>query len=192
MLSPASAHFRPKVGHLKRHMKMMFFTKRQANNRFATKASVFTKAETNARIQDLRFGAVPAGTTIRGAVGGDFDSGTTAEIDWGVIVSLPVPASAPLSDNHIFINVAGWQQGDGQTQPDTTDTDPGCTGSPANPTAPPGKVCVYVAGGDNANDVNGYSVIPGTGASPFGFKVSWKSNDTGDTFLDAVWAYTAN
>jgi hypothetical protein len=41
-----------------------------------------------------------------------------------------------------------------------------------NPTAPAGKVCVYVAGGDNANDVNGYSIRPGTGASPYGFKVA--------------------
>ncbi len=167
-----------------------FFTKEQVNNQFARKDSVFTKAETDQRINTLRFGAAPPGTTIRGAVGGDFDAHTAAEIDWGVVASLPVPASAPLSDDHVFINVSGWQQGNGQTQPDTTDTDPGCTGSPANPTAPAGKVCVYVAGGDNANDVNGYSVLPGTGATPLGFKVSWKSNATGDTFIDAVWAYT--
>jgi hypothetical protein len=181
MLSPASAHLR-RFGHLKTHMREV--ARKQATQRI--------NALVPDRIQALRFDAVPAGTTIRGAVGGDFDAHTAAEIDWGVIVSLPVPASAPLSDNHVFINVAGWQQGDGQTQPDTTDTDPGCTGSPTNPTAPKGKVCIYVAGGDNASDVNGYSVLPGTGASPYGFKVSWKSNDTGDTFIDAVWAYTAN
>jgi hypothetical protein len=64
-------------------------------------------------------------------------------------------------------------------------------GSPANPTAPAGKVCIYVAGGDNAVDVQGYSVLPGTGASPYGFELKWTNTTTGDTFIDAVWAYKA-
>jgi len=140
---------------------------------------------------DLMFGTVPSGRTIRGAVGGDFDA-AAALTDWGVIVSLPSKARNALSDDEVFINVAGWQSGDvGQVQPTTTDTDAGCTGTPANPTAPAGKVCIYVAGGDNAQDVNGYSVLPGTGASPYGFKLKWENTGTGDTFIDAVWAYTA-
>jgi hypothetical protein len=117
MLTPASAHL-GEFGHLKTHMREV--ARKQATQRI--------NALVPGRIQALRFGAVPAGRTIRGAVGGDFDAHTAGEIDWGVIVSLPVPASAPLSDDHVFINVAGWQQGDGQTQPDTTDTDAGCTG----------------------------------------------------------------
>lgn len=154
-------------------------------------ANTFTKAETDARIDTQRFAVVPSGTTIAGAVGGDFDAHNNL-LDWGVIVSLPAPAASPLSDAEVAIDVSGWVSGDvGQVQPTTSDTDPGCTGTPAEPTAPTGKVCVYVAGGDNAQDVNGYSVLPGTGASPFGFKLAWTNTGPGDTFIDAVWAYTA-
>jgi hypothetical protein len=117
---------------------------------------------------------------------------SAALTDWGVIVSLPSKARNALSDDEVFINVAGWQSGDvGQVQPTTADTNAGCTGTPANPTAPAGMVCIYVAGGDNAQDVNGYSVLPGTGESPYGFKLKWENTTTGDTFIDAVWAYTA-
>jgi hypothetical protein len=139
----------------------------------------------------LAFATVPSGRTIRGAVGGDFDAAASV-LDWGVILSLPAKARAALSDDDVFVNVAGWTSGDvGQVQPTTTDTDAGCDGSPANPTAPAGKVCIYVAGGDNAEDVQGYSVLPGTGASPYGFKLKWTNTATGDTFIDAVWAYQA-
>jgi hypothetical protein len=139
----------------------------------------------------LMFGTVQSGRTIRGAVGGDFDAAAPVT-DWGVIVSLPAKAANALSDDDVFVNVAGWESGDlGQVQPTTTDTDAGCTGSPANPTAPAGTVCIYVAGGDNALDLNGYSVLPGTDASPYGFKLKWENAATGDTFVDAVWAYRA-
>jgi hypothetical protein len=99
----------------------------------------------------LLFGTVPSGRTMRGAVGGDVDAAQAAG-DWGVITSLPMKASEGLSDDDVFVNVAGWTDAGGQTQPTTTDTNAGCTGSPANPTAPAGKVCIYVAGGDNAAD----------------------------------------
>jgi len=133
---------------------------------------------------------VPAGQTLRGAIGADFTAAAGAE-DFGTIASLPIPASNPLSDGDVSVNVNTWGDGGGQTQPSTTDTSAGCSGSLAEPTAPAGKVCIYVAGGDNAIDVNGFSVIPGSGASPYGFKLGWTSNGAGDTFIDAVWAYTA-
>jgi hypothetical protein len=191
MLSPASAHFRPKIPHIKQHMKKFFYTKAQANARFAEKGTAFTKAETDQRINTLRFEPVPSGTTIRGAVGADFHAENAPERDFGVDVSLPVPAANPISDDEVSINVTGWVSGNGQTQPTTTDTNPGCTGTPANPTAPAGHVCIYVAGGDNAVNVDGFSVLPGTGASPYGFKLGWDVAAPGDTFIDAVWAYTA-
>ena len=139
----------------------------------------------------LMFGTVPSGRTIWGAVGGDFDAAAPVT-DCGAIVSLPAKARNALSDDDVFVNVAGWESGDvGQVQPTTTDTNAGCTGSPASPAAPADVVCIYVAGGDNAANVNGYSVRPGTDASAYGFKLSWENTDTGDTFIDAVWAYTA-
>jgi hypothetical protein len=71
----------------------------------------------------------------------------------------------------------------------TSDTSARCTGTLARPTAPRGKVCIYVAGGDNAANVSGYSVRPGTDESRFGFKLKWDAMHNGDTFIDAVWAY---
>lgn len=161
------------------------------DGRVVKDGTVGTEDLSTAAKNELAFATVPSGQTIRGAVGGDFDASAPIT-DWGVIASLPAQARNALSDDDVFINVAGWQSGDvGQVQPTTTDTNAGCSGSPANPTAPVGKICIYVAGGDNAQDVNGYSVLPGTGASPYGFKLKWENPGTGDTFIDAVWAYTA-
>jgi hypothetical protein len=134
---------------------------------------------------------VPSGQTIRGAVGADDHAFDASASDFGIDVSFPMPAANDLGDNEVFVNVAGWQDAGGQTAPTTTDTDPGCTGTPAVPVAPPGKVCIYVSGADHAFNLNGYSVLFGTGESPFGFKLKWDASQTGDTFVDATWAYTA-
>lgn len=133
---------------------------------------------------------VPSGKTIQGAVGGDFASETDGG-DWGVIVSLPLKARNDLTDTDVHVNVSTWVDAGAQTPPTTTDANAGCSGTVANPTAPAGDVCVYVAGGDNAQDLFGYSIVPGTGGSPYGFKLSFTSPITGDTYIDAVWAYTA-
>jgi hypothetical protein len=136
--------------------------------------------------------SVPSGQTIRGAVGGDFHAyDATQASDFGVDVSLPMPAPVGLTDDDVFVNVNFWQDGGGQTAPTTTDTNAGCTGTLDEPTAPPGKVCIYVTGADQAFNLNGYSVRFGTEASKYGFKLKWDASTQGDTFVDAVWAYTA-
>ncbi len=148
-------------------------------------------------------GFVKPGMTVRGTIGGDFPAFTTGpnntcpnNCSWEGYASLPFPAHHVLTDSDVSVNVAGWVSGDtGQTQPTTTDTSAGCTGTPANPTAPAGKVCIYVAGGDNAEDLKGYSVLPGTSGSRYGFKLHWVSTGVGsanNTFIDAVWAYTGD
>jgi hypothetical protein len=134
---------------------------------------------------------VPSGQTIRGAVGGDFHAFDSTASDFGVDVTLPIPARNALSDADVFVNVSGWQDAGGQTAPTTSDADAGCTGSPVAPTAPAGKVCIYVSGADHAFNLSGYSVLAGTGASPYGFKLKWDASTAGDTFVDATWAYTA-
>jgi hypothetical protein len=137
--------------------------------------------------------AAPApGSLLRGAVGADFDSqlppGGLVGADFGVDVSLPQRAGNALGDNDVYIKLR-WTDGGGQTIPTTSDTSAGCTGTLAFPTAPRGKVCIYIAGGDNAANVSGYSVRPGTGESRYGFKLKWDAMHNGDTFIDAVWAY---
>ena len=84
-----------------------------------------------------------------------------------------------------------WQNGGGRAlQPRPTPT-PRCNGTPGNPTAPAGEVCIYVSGADNAENLSGYSVLFGTGASRYGFKLKSDPRAAGDTFVDATWAYTA-
>jgi hypothetical protein len=138
---------------------------------------------------------LPSGKTLRGAVGADFDA-AAAIGDWGAIATLQFPAPVALGDADVYIDVDGWTSGDdGQVKPEPADDEADgntvCTGSPETPTAPAGKVCVYVAGGDNAIEVSGYSVRPGADKSPYGFKLAWTNKNVGDTFIDAVWAYTA-
>jgi hypothetical protein len=135
---------------------------------------------------------VPSGATIQGAVGGDFDA-HAAVLDWGIDASLPARARNFLRDADVYVSVSQWVSGAaGQVKPTTTDTNAGCTGTRSNPTAPAGKVCIYVTGGNNAQDLKGYSIVPGarTG-NPLGFKLLWTNTTTGDTFIDAVWAYHA-
>jgi hypothetical protein len=134
---------------------------------------------------------VPSGETIHGAVGADFHAFDNSASDFGTDVTLPMPAPQDLTDDDVFVNVDGWQDAGGQTPPTTTDTDPGCDGTPEAPTAAPGEVCIYVSGADHAFNLAGYSVLFGTEGSPYGFKLKWDASQVGDTFVDATWAYTA-
>src|SRR3712207_4833178 len=52
---------------------------------------------------------VPSGKTIRGAVGGDFHAYDALSRDFGVDVTLPIPAANGLGDDDVYVNVAGWQ-----------------------------------------------------------------------------------
>ena len=134
---------------------------------------------------------VPHGKTLRGAIGADYHAFDNTASDFGVDMTMPMSAPVGLSDDDVFVNVLHWQNAGGQTAPTTTDTNPGCTGTPENPTAPGGKVCIYVSGADHAFNLAGYSVLFGTGASKYGFKLKWDASQVGDTFVDATWAYTA-
>ena len=137
--------------------------------------------------------AVTAGVIQRGVVGGDFDTqlppGGLVGADWGVDESFHPAADNLIHDGNVFIVVSGWQNAGGQTAPTTSDGPGPCTGTINNPTAPPGDVCIYVTGSDNAVNLAGDSVAFGTGGSKFGFKLLWDSAHNGDSYVDAVWAY---
>jgi len=158
---------------------------------------------TRAQLQQI---GVRSGATIRGVIGGDFPAPATGpntecpnNCSWAGYASLPFPTPNTLTDSDVLVDNTTWVSGDtGQTQPVLDSSESGspaaCTGTVANPTAPAGKVCIYIAGGDNAADVAGYSVVPGSGGSQFGFKLHWVSTGPGtanNTFIDAVWAYHA-
>ncbi|MDX6592379.1 MAG: hypothetical protein QOJ13_1575 [Gaiellales bacterium] len=117
-------------------------------------------------------------------VGGDFDTqlpgGGTVGADWGIDASFQRTANNTIRD--VDVKVVGTGSGD---PGDFT----GCSGSTTNPTAPKGKVCIYLIGSGSATNIRGVTPVPGTGTgSRFGFKLIWDATGNGDTFVDAVWA----
>jgi hypothetical protein len=132
------------------------------------------------------FDTVPSGTTIHGVVGLDVDA-TAAGGDWGTLETMGMPGTAELTDDDVAINVDGWEDLGGNTAPTTTDADADCTGTPTNPTAPAGTVCIYVLHATNAQDLFGYGV-----GSDQGFKLNFTNVLEGDSFVDATWAYTGS
>jgi hypothetical protein len=141
-----------------------------------------------------------SGVTVRGVVGGDFEgfaaqAGGPCEdnCDWGVDASLPFPAPVGLTDATVLVDTSLCLADCPGISADGTESGSAgtCLGSLTTPTAPAGKVCIYVAGAANAVELAGYSVMPGTGSSKYGFKLKWVSTTADDSFVDAVWAYTA-
>ena len=116
-------------------------------------------------------GTIPPGTTITGtwAVPGS---------DGNAAVSFPIPAATALSDADV--NFA----------PDasavTADDDPACAGSLTQPTAPRGKVCLYVqVVGAGAGSLSGYAI------DRFGFFVYGLQSSPNNAAARGTWAFTA-
>jgi hypothetical protein len=128
---------------------------------------------------------VASGQTVRGVVGIQAEN-PTLNGSFGDNASLPLPAASALADANVSVNIAGYLAQGGSTAPTTNDANPGCTGSPSNPTAPAGTVCIYVLHSNNATNLTGSGF-----GSPYGFKLSWTAPATGTTYVEAVWAYTA-
>jgi hypothetical protein len=129
------------------------------------------------------FTASPSQTpTIKGMVGADHDvlrTGGTG-VDLGIDASFQRPANNLIHDGDVkVVGTGSGDSGDGFN----------CNGSAANPTAPKGKVCVYLIGSGNATNIRGVTPVPGTGGSRFGFKLIWDATGDGDSFVDATWAY---
>ena len=120
--------------------------------------------------------------TITGMIGADYDSqlpaGSINGADWGIDGSFKLPANNLIHDTDVKV-----KGGD-----DKADFN-GCGGTAAAPTAPKGKVCIYLIGSGNAANIRGVTPVPGTGGSRFGFKLIWDAPANGDTYVDAVWAY---
>jgi hypothetical protein len=134
-------------------------------------------------------GAQTTGFTTRGVIGADVTGiAIPGGDDWGALSSLNGRV-ALTSIRDADVAVVDNQAPSGVTSGDEGDST--CTGGVFNPTAPPDVVCVYISNGDNAVDVRGVSVLPGTAnGSKFGFKIVWSTpNDDADSFVEATWAY---
>jgi hypothetical protein len=131
------------------------------------------------------------GVTIRGVIGVDVEgvAGLTDGGDWGAVASIGGRgATTRLSDSDVAVDAALPA---GVTNVSVGDaTDHRCSGTWREPTAPPDTVCIYIANADNAVDIHGVSISPGSAGTKFGFKIVWShAVDNEDSFVDAVWAY---
>jgi hypothetical protein len=134
----------------------------------------------SANYQTFTERSIPSGTTVTGAFGISLNatgSGTTNTVlTQGV--SLPGTASAVLTDANVNFG-AGSGAGD---------VDAACTGSAGNPTAPAGKVCLYLSGTLGIGTSVVGNALP-VGGSRYGFEVQATQADLA-TGVWGTWAYT--
>jgi hypothetical protein len=140
---------------------------------------------------------IPSGTTVTGAfgIGANVTAAVTVSVDPSPptataatavasdlrqVVQLPGPAPADLSDATVNFANAG-----------TADADPSCTGTAAAPTAPAGKVCLYLSSSPGAGTAVDGQAIPGLAGSRSGFVVHATNAALGETGAIGTWAYTA-
>ncbi len=124
---------------------------------------------------------IPPSVTVTGEVAWDSHNAESAVGQDLIVAQLPGVAPVRLVSGSVNFSATSGSVGDA----DTT-----CNGTVASPSAPSGKVCVYLAGSDG--------IVPGTlqGIESFlptrGFAIVWTPDGTnGDAYLNATWAYTA-
>lgn len=126
------------------------------------------------------WGAVPSGQTVVGEGSYDITSSVIAGDD---VITISLPARAPVALTSANVNFAP----DGRTA--TSDDDAACTGSSTAPTAPAGKVCIYIQTLSNVVSAVGDG-SPNLPTSVFRIRVITGTVAT-DTYLLYTWAYTA-
>ena len=143
---------------------------------------------------------IPSGVTVTGAfgIGSNVTAAVTVSIDPQTlppttdtatttmtsdirqVVQLPGPAPADLSDATVNFANAG-----------AADADPACSGTATAPTAPAGKVCLYLSSGAGAGTIVDGQAIPGLAGSRSGFVVHAANTTLGEVGAFGTWAYTA-
>jgi len=139
------------------------------------------------------FNTIPAGTSVYGAVGGDFHSGSSAG-EWGATASMMgIP---PVSFNNTLVVIRNNSNVDNNCANGSTclsneelSYQQYCGGSVEAPSASPGWICIYPTAAVNATQLRALAVPNGTGS--YGFTVKWVTATSGPTIFRGVWAYTA-
>lgn len=126
---------------------------------------------------------IPSGTTAIGLWGGGH---AVVETNNGgdFLVSLPGPAKEPLSETDV--NFAADDNA-------AEDPDPECTGTPEQPTAPAGKVCLYAGSNVGGSPTYRGDEFDGSALDALGFVVVIGGQPTPPNTIEAhgSWAYTA-
>lgn len=125
---------------------------------------------------------IPTGITVTGnAVWDSQSAGGTPGADTDSLY-VPFGAQAPVALTSTQVNIATAGFGD---------SDATCTGTVLAPTAPAGKVCIYVSAWGAVVE----STLAGnrTALNKAGFQIDWESDGIlgEDAFVYATWAYTA-
>ena len=136
-------------------------------------------------------GTIPAGKTVTGAWGGEYAAVTG--IPTFVRLAIGFPVKAPSLLTNAQVNTA--------PHADAGDPDAACAGTVGAPTAPPGKVCIYIGLPTNQFvTVDGHKLIvplidPAVPGDELGFSISILYDTTGSGSLTVTargtWAYTA-
>ena len=151
---------------------------------------------------------VPSGKTIKGVWGGQYPPLTGAGSGPGnasfvLSTSFPAPLPVPITDATAQFSTNSFVGGTSPTVAAATtdaDEDPDCSGTLAAPTAPAGKLCLYVRDARISNVTNGTLHVqgpasdddPGAAARTLGFEVSFTANEnTMPVRVEGVWVYTA-
>jgi hypothetical protein len=147
---------------------------------------------------------IPSGTTVTGAFGIGSNVTTTVTVaivpppapdpnstpttatsttamtsDIRQVVQLPGMAPADLSNGTVNFAAGG------------ADADPACSGTVTAPTAPAGKVCLYLSSAAGSGTAVDGQAIPGLAGSRSGFVVHATNAALGETGAFGTWAYTA-
>lgn len=123
---------------------------------------------------------IPAGTTVTGAFGLSANVIGATGVDLRQVVSLPGVATTDLTSATVnFGNAVA-----------VGDADPSCTGTALQPTAPPGRVCLYLSASVGLNTTVTGEAIPLLAGSRSGFVVQAVQTDPA-TGVFGTWAYTA-
>ena len=125
-------------------------------------------------------GVIPSGQTVIGEIIYDGHASVDVQSDRA---GAQLPGAAPVALTSATVNFASG----------ANDNDATCTGTVAAPTAPPGKVCIYLSSASVGVPASSISGLVGN-LPTRSFWVSFTATTTGpnvDLLLYATWAYTA-
>jgi hypothetical protein len=154
------------------------------------KGATGERGQTGAPGTSIFDSTIPSGKTVTGAWGGDYAAVPASSAQELFPIGFPVKAPSVLTSEQV------------NTAPDSraADPDPACAGTLGGPTAPPGKVCIYIDQGDTSTQVHGYKLMtpivdPPVSGDELGFSIliDYSTAVSGDQTVSArgTWAYTA-
>lgn len=182
-----------------KNIKKNTVTSKQVRNNSLTGADIKNGSVAKADLAGDAFAAGPKGDkgdTGASALTATIPSGTTVVGDWAVSTEslsgagrttrttfdLPGRAPVALTSTDVNFNTGG--------SANTSDADATCTGSASNPSAPPGKLCIYRDSGVVSGDlIDQTGSVYGSDDRTFMIRIQIAAGTTYDTF--GRYAYTA-